>query len=99
MPADEQTPTQRARELLRGSDYSPREIAAITGLHEAYVRKIRQRDAGQDHAWQRWRDNHPEIVTAWRQKLFARWRAERKAKRNNRNSQCTSAQQVDTPPC
>ena len=47
--------------------------ALITGLHRGYIRKIRQRDAGGDAAWQRWRDNNPQAVRRYSQQ----WNAKR----------------------
>ena len=68
----EETPTARARALLRRGE-AVRDIALATGLHPAYIRKIRQRDAGQDDAWQRWRDDNPETVRRyWRERMRRR---------------------------
>lgn len=61
------TATEEARRLLRAGDCSPKQIAEITGLHEAYVRKIRQRDDGRDFAWKAWRYNNRPTVLAWHQ--------------------------------
>ena len=66
MSAEQQSATDHARALLRTSLHSNVEIARLTGLHRGYVRKIRQRDAGADAAWQRWRDRNPETVRRYR---------------------------------
>jgi hypothetical protein len=59
------TATEEARRLLRAGDCSTKQIAEITGLHQAYVRKIRQRDDGRDFAWKAWRYKNPETVLSW----------------------------------
>jgi hypothetical protein len=72
MPEETPTPTAHARVLLNRGD-CVRDIALATGLHPAYIRKIRQRDAGQDDAWQRWRDDNPETVRKyWRERMRRR---------------------------
>ncbi len=59
------TPTDQARLLLsKGLDSV--EVAELTGLHDGYVRKIRQRDEGRDQAHQLWRQANPDRVLAWR---------------------------------
>ena len=47
--------TAIAKALLKEGCY-PRQIAELTGLNQDYVRKIRQRQAGGDKAWGRWRE-------------------------------------------
>ena len=61
------TPTEKARTLL-AKGLLPTIIASITGLHPAYVRKIRQRDAGRDYSWRNWRENNPAVVREYRAK-------------------------------
>lgn len=58
------TPTDLAR-IWFAFGVSNKDVARITGLSEGYVRKIKQRDEGRDHAWQTWRDNNPAKVKAW----------------------------------
>ncbi len=60
-PRPEKTATEAARALLSAGFY-PKQVAEMTKLSEAYVRKIRQRDDGRDEAWQRWRRSNPDKV-------------------------------------
>jgi len=61
------TPTEEARQLL-ALGFSYQAVAEVTGLHVAYVRKIRQRDSGGDRAWQAWRGKVPLYVREYRAK-------------------------------
>lgn len=67
MPArkPEKSATQAARSLLRDG-FTPQDIAKKLSLHDAYVRKIIQRDSGRDQSWKRWRERNPEKVRAYR---------------------------------
>ena len=86
------TATEEARRLLRAGDCSTKQIAEITGLHEAYVRKIRQRDDGRDFAWKAWRYNNRPTVLAWHQA--------QNLKRPSRQPKPVHASlQMDHPPC
>ncbi len=71
------TRTDRARRLL-AMGHVPAYVAHATGLHPAYVRKLLQRDMGVDHAWQKWRDQHPENVVMFRDRQNAKRREERR---------------------
>ena len=77
-PRPEKSPTEAAKVLLREGFY-PRQIAKLTGLHVAYVRKIRQRAAGRDKSHHRWRETNPKRVRAYnRAASNRRYRAKRR---------------------
>ena len=61
------SPTAVARSLI-ASNVPTARIAVSTGLHEAYIRKIKQRDEGADQSWAEWRARNPNSVRQWRAK-------------------------------
>ena len=72
------TLTEKARDLI-SREFSNRDIAACTGLHEAYVRKIRQRLNGNEPAWHNWRSNNPDQVREYRDRQNRNRKAARRA--------------------
>ena len=74
------SPTAVARSLIASGVPTAR-IAQSTGLHEGYIRKIRQRDDGADQSWGEWRARNPDTVRQWRDKQN---RARKAARASNR---------------
>ena len=77
------SPTAVARTLIANNVPTSR-IAVATGLSEGYIRKIVQRDNGQDHSWAEWRARNPDTVRQWRAKQN---RARKAARASNRGVQ------------
>lgn len=73
------TPTRKARFFLDHC-VSVERTAQITGLHEAYVRKIKQRDADKDASHSAWRGNNPQAVAQYRRQQNQNRKAARAAR-------------------